>query len=266
MRRLPAALLVLIAASALIACKDDRVVVISFRPEPGDTYRYDSTVSSKTVSQLPGSAQQTVEDRALLHSTLEVLDVTGQAARVRVVVAREGGGQRSFVMRFDRAAQLTAVESVEGIPADSLGQLGLTEIFPAGAGAAPQRPLRPGESWTIDDSVTLNAGEPPARLRGSGRLIGLGSINGRRTATVVSSTRLPVRSVSTGPDAQSTLDGTQSTQLKVIYDLDDGAVRHVSALTTARYSVSFAPPPGQSGQPVVGSLTIEVRSEIERRS
>jgi hypothetical protein len=36
-------------------------------------------------------------------------------------------------MRFDRAAQLTAVESVEGIPAEALGSLGLSEIFPAAA-------------------------------------------------------------------------------------------------------------------------------------
>lgn len=265
MRRLPAAALAVLATATLLACTDDRVVV-SFKPRPGTIYRYDATVSSRTVSQLPGGPEQAIEDRALLHSTLEVLDTTGQAARVRVVVSRPGAGERRFVMLFDRSAQLTAVESVEGIPAGALGELGLTEIFPAGAGAPPQKPLRPGESWKIDDSVKMNAGDAPARLTGSGRLSELGFIDGRRTATVVSSTKLPVRSVSAAPDAQRTLAGSQRTELNVIYDLDDGAVRHVSAVTTGRYSVTFAPLAGQQGQPVVGSLTVVIRSEIDRRA
>lgn len=264
MRRLPAAVLAVLVSATLLACNDDRVV-LSFRPASGASYRYDATVSSTTTSQLPGSPQQSVADRARLHSTLKVLDATGQTARVQVIVSREGAGDRRFVMLFDRAAQLTAVESVEGIPADALGQLGLTEIFPAGAGAPPQRPLRPGETWRIDDSVKLNTGDAPARLRGYGRLSELGVINGRRTATVVSSTELPVRSVSVGADAQRTLAGTQRTELRVAYDLDDGAVRHVSAVTTARYAVTFSPPAGEQGQAVVGSLTIVVRSEIDRR-
>ena len=59
---------------------------------------------------------------------------------------RTGRRRRTNVHHaFDRAAQLTAVESVEGMPAEALGTLGLSEIFPAAAGAPPDRPLRPGE-------------------------------------------------------------------------------------------------------------------------
>jgi hypothetical protein len=262
--RAPLIAAAVIAAMLTPGCGDDRVH-IAFHPAPGATYDYDTTIESTTRTELHGRASVEEPQAVRLSSHQRVLDVAGATIRVEVTLTRPGSGARTYVMRFDRAAQLTAVESVEGIPAQSLGDLGLSEIFPAAAGAPPDRPLRPGDRWTIDDRVQLSASDPPTQLEGVGRLRELGVVDGHRTATVVSSTSLPLRSVTTSTATRQTLDGTQRTQLTIIYDLSDGAVQHVSSVTTALYAVTIEPPAGTAGDPIVGSLTVVVRSEITRR-
>jgi hypothetical protein len=185
-----------------------------------------------------------------------VLDVSGDVVRVRVVLERAGSGARTYVMRFDRAAQLTEVESVEGIPAAALGQLGLSEIFPAAAAAPPSRPLAPGDRWRIDDTVRLPGMDAPARLRGAGRLVELGVVDGHDTATVRSTFTVPVETAE--------LRGTQRTELTTVYDLADGAVRVVTARTTGRFAVTLSPPDGEAGDALEGTLTLELRSETRR--
>jgi len=247
-------------------CRDDHIT-ITYRPHPGAVFSYAIHVSSSTTTafadrpvshQPPTSADFTASHR--------VLDAQNGITRVEVRLAREGIGERTFVMRFDRAAQLTAVESVEGIPAEALGSLGLSELFPAAAGAPPDRPLRPGDRWTIDDHVQLAGMDAPSRLVGTGRLVELGVVDGHDTATVTSSTTLPLTSTTTTPQGVQTLTGTQTTTITVVYDLRDGSVRHSTATTMGRFDVVLGPPTGQPGTPINGTLTVELTSEIRRTS
>jgi hypothetical protein len=193
-----------------------------------------------------------------------VLDAGGDTTRIEVTLDRPGVGARTFVMRFDRAAQLTAVESVEGIPAEALGELGLSEIFPAAAGAPPNRRLRPGDRWAIDDLVQLPGMDAPARLSGEGRLVELGVVDGHDTATVTSSTTLPVTSRSTAANSSQTLSGTETTTITVVYDLADGAVRHSTSVTRGQFAVVLTPPTGDTTAPIAGRVSVEVRSTIDR--
>jgi hypothetical protein len=229
------------------------------------TYEYTIHVVSSTTSAFPGAPPShppvVPADITARH---HVLDASDGTTRVEVQLAREGLGQRTFVMRFDRAAQLTAVESVEGIPAEALGSLGLSEIFPAAAGAPPARRLRPGDRWVIDDQVQLAGMDAPARLSGSGHLVQLGVVDGHKTATVSSTTTLPLTAISTTPDGVQTLVGTQTTTITVVYDLTDGSVRHSTATTGATYEVLLSPPAGQPGAPIKGSLTVKLQSETRR--
>jgi hypothetical protein len=195
-----------------------------------------------------------------------VLEVGDDGVRVEVALSRPGIGTRTVVVRFDRAAQLTAVESVEGIPADALGELGLTEVFPAAAGAPPDRPLAPGDRWDIDDEVQLDADAAPTRLRGEGRLVELGVEDGRDTATVRTSTRLPVTTTTSTARGTRTLDGVQLTEVTVTYDLADGAVLRAEAVTSGHFELVLGPPPGGGGDPCTGSLDVEVTSTVERRN
>jgi len=258
---------VLVAAIAILvasSCRDDHVKIV-FDPRPGTVLAYDIHVVSSSTTTLAGQdPKSSSSPPADLTARQRVLDANGGTTRVEVDLERAGIGARTFVMRFDRAAQLTAVESVEGIPAEALGSLGLSEIFPASAGAPPDRPLRPGDRWTIDDRVQLAGMDAPARLVGTGRLVELGVVDGHDTATVSSSTTFPSTSTSSTPQGVQQLSGTQTTTITVVYDLENGAVRYSSAATTGRFDMTLSPPPGLPGTPITGTLTVEVTSEISR--
>lgn len=245
------------------ACRDDHVT-LAYRPAPGSTFTYAIHVDSSSTTSLPNRAANPIANAADLTAQQRVIDASGDTTRVEVKLTREGIGTRTFVMRFDRAAQLIAVESVEGIPAEALGALGLSEIFPAAAGAPPDRPLRPGDTWTIDDRVQLAGMDAPAALTGTGRLVELGVVDGHDTARVTSETALPLTSTTSTTDGVQTLTGTQRTSISIVYDLTTGSVRHSTATTTGQFDLVLGPPLGQAGDPIRGTLTVEVRSEIRR--
>ena len=257
-------MLAMVATVAATGCRDDHVT-IAYQPRAGAEFAYAVHVVSTTTSAYPGAPvarpPAVPADFTAHHRVLDAHDGT---TRVEVRLARAGSPERTFVMRFDRAAQLVAVESVEGIPTEALGALGLSEIFPAAAGAPPARPLRPGDFWVVDDQVQLAGMDAPARLTGTGHLVQLGVIDGHDTATVTSATTLPLTSTSTTPQGVQTLVGTQTTTITVVYDLVDGSVRHSTATTTGRFDVLLAPPVGQAGAPIKGTLIVELRSEIRR--
>jgi hypothetical protein len=106
--------------------------------------------------------------------------------------------------------------------------------------------------------------DAPARLSGTGRLVQLGVVDGHKTATVSSTTTLPLTSTTTTTDGVHTLVGTQTTTITVVYDLADGSVRHSTAATTATYDVTLSPPAGRAGAPIKGALTVKLQSEIRR--
>ncbi len=254
-----------VASTVLGACRADTVEVV-FAPDAGATYRYVAEIDSLTVTELPGRAPVEVRDRASLDVTQRVLEVGAEGVRIQVVLSGAGTGDRTFVMRFDRAAQLTEVESVEGIPTGALGELGLSEIFPAAAGAPPPGPLSPGQRWTIDDEVSLPGMLTPGRLTGSGRLAELGVIDGNDTATVSADVTLGVTTTGLSRTGGRALEGPQRTESEVTYDLDDGAVRSASSQTEGRFRLVLTPPDqgGQAVQAVTGSLRLEVATSIER--
>src|SRR2546427_707395 len=75
------------------------------------------------------------------------------------------------------------VERIEGQPAAAFGETGLAEVFTPAASAPPDRPLRPGDRWTINHVVRV-ADTGSTRLTGEGRLLALGVVHGRKTASV----------------------------------------------------------------------------------
>jgi hypothetical protein len=253
------ALAVLLVAGALAGCEDD-TVLLTFRPEVGSTYAYEVEVDSVVTRTLEGELPSVRSETALFAARHTVLDAGRDGVRVQVELRRAGSARRTFVVRFDRAAQLQAVESIEGIEIEALGALGLSEIFPAAAGAPPDRRLRPGDRWTIADTIALPGQPGGARLSGSGRLTELGVIDGADVATVVTRIVLPI---ATTAGTQS-LEGRQVTESTARHDLDDGSVLDASSVTTADYEVVITPPQGRTGAPVEGTLAVEVRSTTRR--
>ncbi|MDQ3569968.1 MAG: hypothetical protein M3396_04955 [Actinomycetota bacterium] len=254
-------LFLFVAAGALTlgtACRDD-TVRLSYQPPPGNSYSYRVEVEANAVAKVGDEAPRRTQITNVFDAQQSVLDAGPSGTRVQVRLSEVGGLPRSFVVRLDRAAQLVEVQSIEGLPSSALGGLGLSEIFPAAAGAPPDRPLAPGSRWVIDEPVQLASPET-SRLNGQGRLAKLGVMDGREVATVVSNYRLPVKR--TAQERRSTLElsGSQDTNASTTYDLLDGSVVAVEARTHGTYALMLLPPEGTPGTPIPGTLTVEVRS------
>lgn len=252
-----------VALVALLGACGRDTVRIAFKPDAGARYRYDVRVRAVTRSTLADAAPRRSVDDYVLRAEHLVLSVGDRDTELEVELTIPDVGTRTFRARFDRAAQLSRIQSIEGVPAAALGQLGLSEILPGAAGAPPQRPLAPGDRWTIDSPADVLGGGG-SRLTGEGRLVELGVVRGRDVATVESRYELPVKRTTTSGEATIDLDGTQRTVVRTVRALEDGAVESASAVTNATYRVTLTPPAGSSGAPLEGRLTVEVKSTTTR--
>lgn len=259
---------VLLATISLTGCRDG-TVRIAYQPSVGDETVYALHVETDTVLSLDDREEPTRRSSsARMRATQTVLDVSpgspDEAARVAVRVERAGSPARTFVARLDRAAHVRSIESVEGLPASVLGDVGLPELVPAAAAVVPSRPLRPGQAWTIDAPIQL-PGSTPSRLRGSGRLVELGVVDGRDVGVVRSTTRVRVARSTDVADGRIAADGTQTTTSLTRHALDDGSLVTASSTTRATFGVVVSPPFGSGivAEPVEGTLRVVVRSTVE---
>lgn len=255
--------MVLLGVAVVGAGCRDGTVRLALRPSPGERSDYRIEVRAVAVTRLGDEAPRRTVTDTVLRSRHRVLGSGPDGGQVEVRLSPEGGDTATFVVRVDRAAQPIQVERIEGLPAGALGDLGLSEIFPAAAGAPPDRPLEPGERWDIDERVSL-AESRPTRLSGEGRLVALQAVRGRRLAEVESNYRTPIRRTSPRSDGRLLLEGSLRTHARVAYDLDDDVVDSVRARTRGRYDLTLFPPPGEAGAPVAGTLEIEIESTTRR--
>ena len=253
---------VLASSAVLGGCRDD-TVRLTFLPSPGDRSTYRIEVRAVTVTTVGEEHPRRAVAETVLEAGHVVLDSGPGATRMQVRLSEQGGPASTFVIRLDRAAQLTEVQRIEGLPAGALGDLGLSEIFPAAVGAPPDRPLEPGDRWELDEPVRL-ADAAATRLTGQGRLVALQAADGRRLARVESSYRLPVSRAAEESGGRLLMKGTQRTRATVAYDLDDGGVQSVQARTRGHYSVTLLPPPGVAGAPVPATLVVDIGSTTRR--
>ena len=265
MRRRTVVALALVASVIGVGCRAD-TVRLTFRPKVGDVYRYEVTVRTRSDVRLPGEAPQVNDEEIVLQSEHTVLTAGRGGVRVKVILADRSGSVRTFVVRFDRAAQLESVESDDAIgDQQQAGLFGISEIFPAAAGAPPERRLAPGERWQIDDLVTVPGSVGRAKLTGTGRLAELGIEHDADVARVVTSARLQLSSAQETADGERVLlHGEQSTEQRAAHDLRDGAVRSASSTTRGRFDLEIRPPLGQLRDPVIGTLTVSVTSKTKR--
>jgi hypothetical protein len=261
----------LLAAGASTGCRDDTVRV-TFRPPVGAKYRYEVTVRSHSEVRIPGEAPQVRDEEVVLQSEHTVLAAGRDGVRVQVILGDASGSVRTFVVRFDRAAQLESVESGDtgtlgGLTggADDAGVFGISEIFPAAAGAPPDRRLGPGERWVIDDLVAVPGSVGRTALTGEGRLVELGIQDGVEVARLATSSVLRVSSTEQSDDGETVvLDGEQLTEQRAAHDLADGAVHSASSTTKGTFDLEIQPPFGQLRDPVHGTLTVRVSSRTVR--
>jgi hypothetical protein len=256
------ALLLLVGIVA--GCRPDTVRV-SFRPAVGARYRYVIDVHSVTTTHIEGTKTQRRDERVRLVAEHTVLSRGSQGVRVRVVVGEPGKAPQSLVVRFDAAAQLESIESVEGDAPDIVGALGVPEIFPGAAGP-PARPLSPGDDWSLNRRVYVPGTISASRVRILGRLDQLGVAGDEDVARVVSRTTLPLVTTAFTDAGLLHLDGAQRIDQRSVYDLDDGAVRSVRATTIGRFRLRVEPVGSPAPTEVPGRLDVRVTSTTKRLS
>lgn len=263
MRRWGSAILAIACtAGVLTGCAPDTVRV-SYRPPVGALYRHEVRVHSVTTIRLAGSPPEETVDDALLLTEDTVLSAGPGEVRVQVRIRQAGKADRTFVVRLDRAAQLAGVETVEGLPQSVLEPGALPQILPGAPGAPPDRPLAPGERWTIDAPAGM-PGNGGARVMGSGRLVELGLLDGRKVASTRARTRVPLTNTTQLRGSVLSLDGAETTEGTATRTLDDGAVERATAVTRGEFRVRLVPSADEQAIPVEGTLSIEVRSETRR--
>lgn len=263
-RRVICAALLLVGLG--VAACDDPAVRLTYRPSVGTRTTYELRVRTSSVTKLQGEPRQSRDDSFVLRSDQRVRSARdGDDTQVAVRLTGDGRTARNFVVRLDRGGQLATVETVEGVPSATLGNLGISELLPSAAGALPQHALRPGDRWRI--SQRLRIGNAPAgRLVGWGRLASLGVSGGTKEAVVDTEVALPVDRTTAG-DAGGTirLEGAVHTVMHVTQRVTDGVVLSAKARSVGRYKVTLSPPTIDGGPPVNGTLTVIVSSTTKAR-
>ena len=252
-----------LALGALTACDKGSSVHVGFRPDAGASYRYEIKVQSTTTTVLGDQPPDRAVDDVVLESTDTVLSSGPDAVYVQVVLRRAGSPDRTFRVRFDRGAQLAGVDAVDGLPPDVLGPAGFPEFLPAAATAPPDKALAPGDKWKIDATPTL-PGSAPARLQGTGRLVKVTTSGGRKVASIKAETSLPLSSTRKVGDATASIDGTEVTESTAARSLVDGAVETADSVTRGTFRVALNPAAGGVSTPVLGTMTVEIRSQTRR--
>jgi hypothetical protein len=239
-------------------------VRVAFRPRVSARYSYRVEVRTRSTLRVEGKEPESRNATVSLQVDQTVLSTGADGSVVQVVLRTTPEDERTVLVRLDRAAQLVGLEPISGREGVNLGDLGVAEVFPAAVGAPPDRPLRPGERWEVDSPVTLPA-SLPSRLVGLGRLTGLGKVAGRKAATVTTASTLHVvRRTGAAGRNEAVLEGDQRTTTNASHALADGAIQAAQSTTRASYDLRLLPPAGLAGDPIRGTLDLEVTSKTER--
>lgn len=247
MRRLRRSLtlMVLVGSTALGACREHRVAV-SFDPEVGDVFRYRYELTATLTRELDGQepAVTTIDTELTVHQ--RVMARTGDGARVRIDVERAGGARSTVVAVVDRAGSLEGIELVQGVDAAVFGIGDPQGLAADPAERLPDRPLGPGDRWTVEDGSR----------QGHARVERLGTEDDRAVIHVRTSTVEPL--------AQDTTDGEVRAGSLTTYDLADGAVRTGRAWSHGVLEALVEPPDDVVADAVRATVRYDVTVRVVR--
>lgn len=251
----------LVATLSLAGC-EEHTVAVRFEPEVGDVYRFQADVETQVVRTVDGVTADE-SDTATLDATQTVQAVADDEVLVRIALQRDDAAPRTIDVRLDRASRLTAIDLVEGVPAEALG-LDVAMDLPADIGSPPTGPLEPGDRWEILREVSLGGLSRPVLVQGRGRIDSLGVEGGREVAVAVVELDVPVRTILDTADGRVRLVGTQRTSSETAYDLADGALRRDRTVTEGDVEVIAEPPAGVDAEPLRGDIDYRIVTRTRR--
>ena len=241
-----------IALPALVGCRP-ATVSVAFTAEAGARYEYRYEIDATVTRALEGQDAEVVEIDTELSAVQQVQARTATGARIELELARDGGVPRTAVVLVDRAGSLEGVELVDDLDAAVFGVAG-DSIVPTHLDGPPDRPLAPGDRWTVSDGAR----------RGTGRLDRLGVIDGEEVAVVTTSATEELRRSLTAGDSATRVQGTLRSGSTTSYDLGDGAVRRSRSWSRGELRAELAPPAGVDADPVRATIRYEVAVRVTR--
>lgn len=229
-------------------------VSVAYAPEVGDRYAYRYEIETTVTRTLEGTEPEVVHLDTELVARLEVRARTTRGARIRLELTREGGAPRTAVAIVDRAGSLEGVELVEGLGAAVFGVADEDALVPTHLTGPPDRPLAPGDRWSIRDGAR----------REDGRLVRLGVIDDSDVAVVqTTATEDLSRSVQAGASATA-VRGRVRSGATTSYDLSDGAIRRSRSWSRGKIDAELQPPEGVQAEPVHATIAYEVVVRVTR--
>ncbi len=243
---------------SLSACRE-HTVTVTFDPVVGDRYELQSEIDTDIARTLDGTVAGDRTNSRLV-ATEEVVSVDPDAVGIEVTVRRDGAAPRRFEARFDPTGRLSAIELVEGVPAQALG-VDVSSDLPTDIASPPARPLAPGARWSIERRID---GPGAGTIRGTGRLESLGVEDGTDVATVVVELVVPLHSETTTQDGVVSVDGSQTVVSRTTYSLADGSARVDRTHIEGEARVTVAPPRGVIAAPVDGRIRYVITTRTHR--
>ena len=251
----------LAAIAALAGACRSPDIRLAYAPAPGTVYRYAVHVVSTSTTVLSGRAPQRHADVLDFVAVDTVLAADQAGTRLRVEVSSGPRSLGSYVVRLDRQAALTGIDAENGQPLTAAGALQLQDLLPAVAGAPPDRPLRPGDRWQVNEPVQLPT-LAAARLVGAGRLDALGVLDGRRVAETRATGSIELGPTASGSAGQVGLRGHETIFVTSARAVDDGAVERSTASTKGLFDILLL---ADGKAPLVtGQLVVNVSSTTRR--
>lgn len=244
---------VLLAGLASAACRPSTVSV-SYSPAVGARYAYRYEIEATITRALEGAEPEVVHLDTQLTVRQEVRALTARGARIRLELTREGGAPRTVVAVVDRAGSLEGVELVEGLGAAVLGVADEDDIVPTHLPGPPDRPLAPGDRWSIDEGDRT----------GEGRLTRLGVIDGSEVAVVRTTASEELDGSLQAGASATDVRGRVASGATTSYDLSDGAIRRSSSWSRGEVEARLQPPAGIEAEPARATIGYEVSVRVTR--
>lgn len=244
---------VLVVALAGVGACQPGTVRIDGHPSVGERSRYRYEIVARITRAIEGGAPATSKVTTTLLADQKVTAVTGAGIHADVSLRRDGAATRTARVLLNRSGAIRSIELVAGLDNEDVGLSQLGSLLPP-AVTPPTRPLAPGARWTIDEDD----------LRGTGRLVRLGVIDGADVAVVETSLSERIDDALTSGTSRATLTGTLRTVSTAAYDLGDGSTRHSTARSSGTVRARIEPPVGVEARPVLGTITYDIEVKAVR--
>ena len=261
-------LVLLVAMSALSACRPDELDLSYRYPENGEiSYRMEARADASWDIGGAGAGSYLV--------TFDVLErvrsIEGDAVTVDVVMTptavhenglpSPGTEERSFSLRIDRNGEVIDVLEVDGVAATALDPDELAFI----GTYRPPLPLTPvglHEGWTSE--LEVEVGNVFQQVSTEAVLERLDRDQRGRVAEIAYTGEGPLVWTTTLPQGEADLTGSATTSSDALLDIDGGFLRSASSTTEGSFEVRVVA--GEERAPIRGRLEFRLELDLTRLS